>query len=348
MSNARRVHGNVIRGGVSHRSRAGSKGAARSRGGPVVMYEFQRARILAAALEEADERSYSRTSVTAIVERARVSRKTFYELFDDRRACFKALFYEAVAQIADVVAPLYLDGEDKWSERVRAALAALLGFLDRDRDVGAFVLEYVIEGASDDPEARAWLFDRLRSVAEDGRSQAQTRFETPFLADEAVLGGVLVILHSRLQARTTHLTGLLNQLMWMIVLPHGGPAVAARELRQATPSTSAMRTKPTKPAKSPLDGLEMRVTYRTARVLAAIADGPGRSNVELGAEVEVSDAGQISKLLTRLEGLDLVSNRGAGHAHGAANAWHLTHKGREVDAVIRHQFAAGGPLRSKP
>ncbi len=42
----------------------------------------------------------------------------------------------------------------------------------------------------------------------------------------------------------------------------------------------------------------MRLTYRTARVLMAIAERPGSNNREVGNRGEVVDQGQISKLLS--------------------------------------------------
>ncbi len=328
--------------GPFRRRRSQSLGRPRraSRATATVVSGFQSSRILAAALEEASGVGYERTSVTGIVSRAGVSRKTFYELFDSRDDCFRAAFEESVERIAGVVVPLYLDAPGSWSERVRAALGALLTFLEREHEVGAFVLEYAIEGAGKDPRSRAWLLEHLQSVLEDGRSQAQLRYEVSPLAAEMVASGVLSVLHARLQAGPRQLVSLMNPLMWMIVLPYLGPAVAARELQSPTPEPAVKRAKV---ARGPLEGLGMRVTYRTARVLAAIAETPGRSNVDIGCEVEVTDAGQISKLLARLEDLGLTENFGAGHAHGAANAWRLTRRGREVDAAIRRQFAAGGP-----
>jgi AcrR family transcriptional regulator/DNA-binding MarR family transcriptional regulator len=307
-----------------------------------VISEFQHSRVLAAALEEASACGYEQTSVTAIVARAGVSRKTFYELYESREGCFRAVFEEAVAQIAEVLEPLYADGAKKWSERVRAALAALLAFVESNREAGAFVLEYVVEGANKDSESRKWLLEHLRRVVEDGSEQAKAGHESSPLTAEVVVGGVLAVLHARLQARSRDLMSLLNPLMWMIVLPYLGPAAAAKEMRRALPDPALKRTKS---RRGPLEGLGMRVTYRTARVLAAIEQDAGRSNVEIGDEVEVGDAGQISKLLARLEGYGLIENTGAGHANGAPNAWHLTRKGEEVDAAIRHQFAAGGPPR---
>ncbi|HEX5851704.1 MAG TPA: TetR family transcriptional regulator [Solirubrobacteraceae bacterium] len=304
---------------------------------------FQRSRILLAALEEASASGFEQTSVSSIVARARVSRKTFYELFDNREDCLCAVFEEAVAQMAQAVAPSYTQGQGRWSEQVRAALGALLALLERELDIGAFVLEYVTHGARVNPEPRLLLLEHLRSVFDDGRSQAKSSYEPSPLAADVVVGGVLAVLHARVQTSPRHLASLMNPLMSMIVLPHLGPAAAARELRRPPLASAAKRAKA---ARGPLEGLGMRVTYRTARALSVIAHAPGRSNVEIGSRVDIADAGQTSKLLARLEGLGLIENRGAGHAYGAPNAWHLTRKGREVDAAIGAQAPAGGPSRS--
>jgi hypothetical protein len=51
----------------------------------------------------------------------------------------------------------------------------------------------------------------------------------------------------------------------------------------------------------------------------------------------VSDQGQISKLLLRLQNLGLICNSGDGPAKGEPNAWQLTSKGQEVEHTIREQ-----------
>jgi hypothetical protein len=54
----------------------------------------------------------------------------------------------------------------------------------------------------------------------------------------------------------------------------------------------------------------MPVGYRSARVLAVIAAQPGASNREVADGAEVSDEGQISRLLARLKNLGLIHNPG--------------------------------------
>lgn len=78
----------------------------------------------------------------------------------------------------------------------------------------------------------------------------------------------------------------------------------------------------------------MRLTYRTLMVLSAIATRPGSSNREIADGAGVSDQGQISKLLGRLERLGLIENTGLGHIKGEPNAWRLTHKGTEVEQAL--------------
>jgi AcrR family transcriptional regulator len=49
--------------------------------------EIQRSRLLVGAVGAIDEHGYSQATVGRIALRARVSRRTFYELFADREAC---------------------------------------------------------------------------------------------------------------------------------------------------------------------------------------------------------------------------------------------------------------------
>jgi AcrR family transcriptional regulator len=74
------------------------------------------------------EKGYAAATVADIVRHAHVSKRTFYEHFADKEACYLAL-YEAMSEamlgvIADAAAaPL------SWRERVDAAMAAYLGEL---------------------------------------------------------------------------------------------------------------------------------------------------------------------------------------------------------------------------
>jgi len=82
-----------------------------------------RERLLRALETAIAEDGYSRTTVSDIVRRARTSRRTFYEHFDSREACFVALLSGAnadqIRQISDAVDP-----RAPWQKQVRQAVEA--------------------------------------------------------------------------------------------------------------------------------------------------------------------------------------------------------------------------------
>jgi AcrR family transcriptional regulator len=93
--------------------------------------EIQRNRMLAAAVEAVDDVGYSRMTVAQVISRARVSRKTFYDVFDDREDCFLAVFDNAVERASALVGEAY-ERSGGWRDGVRAGLAVLLGLMDEE------------------------------------------------------------------------------------------------------------------------------------------------------------------------------------------------------------------------
>jgi AcrR family transcriptional regulator len=57
--------------------------------------EANRRRALAAMAEAVGEQGYPETTVRDVLQRARMSRRTFYELFDNREQCFLAAYDQA-------------------------------------------------------------------------------------------------------------------------------------------------------------------------------------------------------------------------------------------------------------
>jgi len=131
---------------------------------------------------------------------------------------------------------------------------------------------------------------------------------------------------------------LTGPLMGMMVLPYLGPAAAQKENAAPIPPRQPRERAA---SKDPLRDLQMRLTYRTVRVLLAIAESSGSSNREVGAAAGIDDQGQISKLLSRLERLGLIENAGAGQVRGAPNAWTLTERGVEVERLVAGQSSVG-------
>lgn len=293
--------------------------------------EIQRARLLAAVAEVCSERGAANITVAHVVSRSGVSRRTFYEHFDDRESCFLAALVDALEQATRYVLLAY-DPSACWHERIRAALTAFLSFLDDRPDMGRLLVVESLGAGADALELRKHALARVLAAVDEGRSSANGDGLPPLMA-EGVVGGVLSVIHTRLlEPETKSLLELTGPLMSMIALPYLGAAAAKRELAQPEPVHA--NKSPRRPA-DPLRDLEMRLTYRTVRVLMSVAANPRCSNRDIARAADIDDQGQASKLLTRLTRLGLIENSPEGLARGAPNAWVLTEKGTEVEAAGR-------------
>jgi AcrR family transcriptional regulator/DNA-binding MarR family transcriptional regulator len=305
--------------------------------------EIQRSRLITAAVRTVEELGYADTTVAQITSRARVSRRTFYELFANREECLAGALEDVLASIAAELAAVDLQNL-VWRERIRMGLWTILSFFDREPVLARVCVVQALRGGPAVLERREEILASLASLVDEGRLEGARADLTPLTA-EGLVGAAFTIVYARLlKGRSAPLRDLLGELMGMIVLPYQGAAAARREqVRPAPVPTSGARTFVAAPRAEvdPLDGVPMRLTYRTARVLEGVAERPGLSNREIAAHAGITDQGQVSKLLARLERLGLLANKGEGHLKGVPNAWTLTAKGRLVAQNIRTHLARG-------
>jgi AcrR family transcriptional regulator len=302
--------------------------------------EIQRSRMLTAAAEAVEEVGYARLTVAQVIARARVSRKTFYDLFEDREDCFLAVFDQAIDQLSTLVGDAY-ERESGWREGVRAGLLAMLRFMDEEPGLARICVVEALGAGPRVLKRRTQVLAQLKKVIDEGRASPGARVarateESPDVTAEGVIGAVFAVLHTRLLARGREpLTALLGPLMGMIVLPYLGARAASSELARKPPPLPKRRRPLRRSVKDPLEGLDMRLTYRTVRVLTFIGEHSGPSNREIAEGAGIADQGQISKLLTRLERLQLVHNVGEGQIMGSSNEWYLTDRGAQVERATR-------------
>jgi AcrR family transcriptional regulator len=303
--------------------------------------------MIAAMIDVVSERGRSNATVAHVVARSGVSRRTFYEVFDDFEDCFLAALDQSIARASEYVLGGY-DPVEKWRTRIRAALIGLLEFLEDEPAMGRLCIVETLGAGRKVHERRLRAVDAMIAAIDEGRRESGSATALPPLRSEGVVGGVLSVLHARLVPhsgtgeRRDSLLELTGSLMDMIVLPYLGPAAAQKENSRPVPER---RSRPRAASRDPLRDLEMRLTYRTVRVLLSIAALGGRgsspSNREVGTAAGIDDQGQISKLLSRLEKLGLIENSGAGQVRGAPNAWALTKKGVEVEQLVTGQTSVG-------
>lgn len=300
--------------------------------------EIQRSRLLAAAVAVADELGYANASVADIVTRARISRRTFYELFANREECLSAVLEDAYASIGRELEHARLE-ELPWRERVRTGLSAILSFFDREPVLARMCVVQALGAGPAVLERREQLLAALARAVDEGRQASPRAGGCTVLTAEGLVGAAFAIVYARVLRREQRpLSELLNELTGMIVLPYLGPGAARREQARPLPP-SALGSGVPRPAvvaaEDPLRDVPMRLTHRTALVLEAVCDHPGASNREIADLAGVHDPGQISKLLRRLTQLGLLANRAGGHVRGEANVWRLTAIGEQVARGLR-------------
>lgn len=297
---------------------------------------IQRERIVVAITQVAAARGAGSVTVADVVGAAGLSRRTFYEVFDDAEQALLAALDTALARARARALPAYESG-GSWRERIRAGLYALIALFDEQPDLARLLL---VESLAAGPAALARRGETLRLLARTLESTRPKAERAGAMTAEGVIGAVLSILHAHVsEDRPGALVELLNTLMSIVVLPYAGAAAARAELEEPLPRRARARAAP---QANPLADTPMRLTYRTVRVLRAIAVKPGASNRQIGQEADVTDQGQMSKLLRRLQRLELIANM-APPVRGAANEWQLQPLGEQVLRATGSWPDAGAP-----
>jgi len=200
----------------------------------------QRDRILTAMVGAVAGRGYSETRVVDVISAAGVSRKTFYELFDDKDDCFLAAYDESLALLLAVTREGFdASPEAPWAARVRDGLHALLEHLAANPKIGRFC---VVEAMGAGPRALARRDAAMRQFSEfldAGRARGTS--ELPGITSLALVGGVFELLYTEiLHGATAHLPDRLPDLVYWLVLPFQGAESAAHERMLARESLRAV------------------------------------------------------------------------------------------------------------
>jgi AcrR family transcriptional regulator len=271
------------------------------------------------------EQGYQAVSATALIGKARVSSKTFYENFAGADECFIATYDEATAEIEAVMRPAYMR-PGTWEQRVRAALEALLEFLEDDRDLATLVFLEAPKARELLGDRRARILEILQLVLDSGRS-GEKATATPALIDEMLVEGAISVIRARVASpQDGSLSRLVDELMSVITYSYIGPPTTAVAPPPLTPG-QLVASSPGGPSTKPPSNI--RMTYRTLRVLTALVKNPGASNREVAEGASIKDQGQISKILRRMADQGLVRNEGE-HRNGAPKRWYLTDPGQAL------------------
>jgi AcrR family transcriptional regulator len=197
----------------------------------------QRERLIAAMLRAASELGYRATNVQDVIERAGVSRPTFYEHFGNKEACFLAAFDITAKRLRERVNAAAKKGGEDWHKRLRFGLETLLHFVATEPEAARTL---IVEARAASVEAvlrRDALLDHFATCI-DAQVRAyypEAPAHSPITA-AGIVGGCEALLYSRLnKGELGDLDSLLPSMMYFLVLPYDGHEVASKELAVTLP-----------------------------------------------------------------------------------------------------------------
>lgn len=190
----------------------------------------QRERLLEATVRVVARKGYAATTVTDLTREAGISRTTFYEMFEDKEACFLAAYDAAIEALVRRVT-IAFDGEEDWPRRARAGLAALLDALAEEPELARLALVGVsAAGPAAQRRYRAAL-QRLTPLFDEGRDFAAGGRSLPANTSRMAIGAVAGLISDELSENGAgRLPKLLSDVLFATLVPYIGPAAAAREV----------------------------------------------------------------------------------------------------------------------
>ena len=159
-----------------------------------IVWRSQRERLLEAMALAVADKGYARVSVADVIERAGVSRKTFYEHFANKEACFLAAYDAGVDAMLSAIESEIRAAAPDWLAGAEAGTRCYLETLAAN---GAFARTYLIEVLAAGPDAlerRTHVHDRFADLLEAmhraAREDVPELTELPRFTFRAAVGAV--------------------------------------------------------------------------------------------------------------------------------------------------------------
>jgi AcrR family transcriptional regulator len=188
----------------------------------------QRERLIGGLAEAVAEHGYNTVTIAHITKAAKVSRRAFYENFENKEECFLAAFEVVVGHVqglvAEAVAPI-----DDWPHEVITAFRTLLDFFSEEPDLARLCfVESQTAGPVIAERYREKIYEFI-PLLERGRSLRKSDRQLP-ASTESSLIGALATLASRsiMTGGAAGLRGLLPDFTEFGLTPYLGSAEAHR------------------------------------------------------------------------------------------------------------------------
>jgi AcrR family transcriptional regulator len=171
-------------------------------------------------IETVARRGYDRTTLSRVLASADVQEAVFSEHFHDKHDCFCEAVDDLIGR-AELAALERFQRDVPWHERVRGGLESLLWALASNPAGARVVLVEILSAGPAARERQRSALALFASLIEQGRADCPDSEYLPEQTSEAIVGGIVSILHRRvLQANTAELPDLHADLTYFALLPY--------------------------------------------------------------------------------------------------------------------------------
>lgn len=198
---------------------------------PELVKAVQRERLVFAMLTAAAELGYRDTNVQDVIDRAGVSRPTFYEHFANKEDCFLAAFDTSAARLRSKVDAAASQAGESWRDRLRGSLEALIEFALAEPQTARTLIVEARAASADAVMRRVELLEHFATCLDAEVRELLPPGSFSEVTAAGVVGGVEALLYARLcKEDLDNLEQLLPSLMYFAVLPYEGHEAANEEL----------------------------------------------------------------------------------------------------------------------
>lgn len=222
---------------------------------PADVVADQRARLHASMIILAADNGYPSTSVKDLISHAKISRRTFYELHNNREACLVASCHTLVddwrARSTVALREATKAGPTSVRGRLHMALQALVELVQTDPRGARTLFVETLNAGSGGQQALAGASRPLEQLLDRELFPNRTGCR-PSVVATAVIGGILEIVVERLRtSRTDELPGLVDPLVqWILAYHHSQAAVPFLGSLEAAAASSSAEPRTPPPATS--------------------------------------------------------------------------------------------------
>jgi AcrR family transcriptional regulator len=158
----------------------------------------QRERLYEAMIKAVNERGFVATTISDLVAGAGVSRRSFYEHFENKEECLLATYDALIGRLTARIVEAY-DPEDEWTNQIEAFVRALFD-ASSDRPDAARLVS-VEMGAAGPVGIERWARDAelLSAFVTNIFAQAPGEGSVPAPVARAIVGALRTILYSRVR-----------------------------------------------------------------------------------------------------------------------------------------------------